>query len=64
MNRPFPAEFTADQFAKLRELAEREHSRLGGSPQRVVDVGLHHLAYKLGDYERNARYAETRPTRR
>lgn len=64
MSRGFPTEFTADQLSKLRELVGREHSRMGGGAGRVADVTLHHLEYKLGDYERNARFAERNMQRR
>lgn len=51
----FPTQFTHRQLEKLAELVQRENSRVGNAPGKVVDVELHHLQYKIGDYARNAR---------
>jgi hypothetical protein len=56
----FPTNFTTAQLERLRELASKESSRVGNGPGRIVNPEIHHLAYKLDDYARNARSAENR----
>jgi len=49
----YPTQFTPEQLEKMRELASKELSRNPG------DHELHNLQYKLDDYARNARHAQS-----
>jgi hypothetical protein len=49
----FPTQFTPEQLERMRDLARKEESR------DPTDRELHNLAYKLDDYARNARAAQS-----